>query len=114
MPKFIRKPTAIEAEQFWPDKKPWPRGVVEKLSRFDGEDYHGGYRIRTRYSGWLSVSPGDWIVKSEDGTPYPCKSDIFEKNYEPIVDELIKEAETFEQSTKNIGKTVPPYPFGDT
>ena len=28
--KFRKKPVVVEAEQFWPDRKPWPEGVEEE------------------------------------------------------------------------------------
>ncbi|KKK68734.1 hypothetical protein LCGC14_2941110, partial [marine sediment metagenome] len=31
MAKFRKKPIIIEAEQFWPDKQPWPKGVYSTV-----------------------------------------------------------------------------------
>jgi hypothetical protein len=43
--------------------------------------------------GWIDtlegghiVCPGDWITTGVHGEYYPCKPDIFEKTYEPVVD----------------------------
>ena len=33
--------------------------------------------------GYMSVSPGDWIIKGVQGEFYPCKPDIFKATYEP-------------------------------
>jgi hypothetical protein len=30
------------------------------------------------------VSPGDWIIRGENGEFFPCKPDIFEATYEPV------------------------------
>ena len=47
--KYQKKPLVIEAEQFWPDKKPWPVGVV-KLTQpnrpfYTVETIHGPVEI---------------------------------------------------------------------
>jgi hypothetical protein len=35
--------------------------------------------------GAMSASPGDWIIRGVQGEFYPCKPDIFEATYEPVV-----------------------------
>lgn len=76
--KFRKKPIVIEAEQWFPGKK--VDGVFTRLKNLniDVEPY-----IDT-LEGRLKVSPGDWIITGISGEKYPCKSDIFEKTYEPI------------------------------
>lgn len=83
MPKFTRKPTVIEAEQFWPKKKPWPNDVVERLIVFDGEHHHSGYRLRTVF-GMDPVDPGDWIVTDGNGQRWSCSPDRFKEEYQPV------------------------------
>ena len=72
MPKFRRKPIVVEAEQFFPERKPWPK-------RVKGAE---GYAVWIETpEGVLDVSPGDWIIQGEK---YPCKPDIFEQLYEEV------------------------------
>lgn len=32
----------------------------------------------------VQIKPGDWIITGINGELYPCKPDIFEKNYELV------------------------------
>lgn len=70
-----RKTQHVEAEQFFPDQQPWPKGVIEE----------GGYFVDT-LEGRLRVSPGDWIVTGARGERHPVKPDIFRETYEPVED----------------------------
>lgn len=79
MAKYRKKPVVIEAEQFFPDVRPWPEGVVEKD---DGpRNFTTIYWIDTLEGGHV-VSPGDYIITGVQGERYPCKPDIFEATYE--------------------------------
>lgn len=75
--KFRKKPIVVEAEQFQPDRAPWPDGVM------------GHNRSKTGYAidtleGLHEVTPGDWIITGVAGEKYPCKPDIFEQTYEEV------------------------------
>ncbi len=59
MKKFIRKQQIVEAEQFFVDKLPWPKGVIEA----NGKYY---YNSGNGYSLYL-IKDGDWVVI---GGPY--------------------------------------------
>lgn len=87
MPKFRKKPVVIEAEQFFPDVKPWPAGVSEEMSgdgiSFKSEKPTGRHIVRT-LEGVHVASPGDWIITGVKGEKYPCKPDIFAATYEPV------------------------------
>lgn len=76
MTAFRKKPVVIEAEQFWPEKEPWPEGVrhVETAAGWR-------YAIGT-LEGVHEVTPGDWIITGVKGERYPCKPDIFAMTYE--------------------------------
>lgn len=37
--------------------------------------------------GIMHADVGDWIITGIKGEQYPCKPDVFEKTYEPVVDE---------------------------
>ncbi len=80
MPKFRKKPIIIEAEQFWPYKLPWPEGVIPN----DPTLAVNTKGVIKTLEGWLTVSPGDWIIRGIAGEFYPCKPDIFAKTYEPV------------------------------
>ena len=99
MPKFRKKPVVIEAEQFFPNKKPWPDGVEERLMEHfmgrrvvsaEGPPVGGltRYVIETLEGDYI-VSPGDWIITGVKGEKYPCKPDIFEQTYEKVSDDML-------------------------
>lgn len=92
--KFRKKPVVIEAVQLrWDtwnemcehagvgkleDGKPegfWPDGENNAAGRI-------GMRIPT-LEGLMTAAEGDWIIRGVNGELYPCKTDIFEKTYEP-------------------------------
>lgn len=77
MAKYRKKPVVIEAEQFWPEKLPWPAGVV----RDPAPHVTASWWIETLEGGHV-VTPGDWIITGVKGELYPCKPDIFEATYE--------------------------------
>lgn len=35
--------------------------------------------------GTMHANVGDWIITGVNGEQYPCKPDIFEKTYEPVI-----------------------------
>lgn len=37
--------------------------------------------------GNMKVSEYDWVIKGVNGEFYPCKPDIFEKTYEPVINQ---------------------------
>lgn len=73
--RYRKRPIEIEAEQFFPDRRPWPEGVER--------DCMGEYFIRT-LKGVMAVTPGDWIICGVAGEVYPCKPMIFEQTYEKV------------------------------
>ncbi len=88
--KFKKKPIVIEAIQFNPQDKPWPECVISwERGKVEPRDMSWGY-IDT-LEGKMHVQAGDWIIKGIKGEFYPCKSDIFEMTYEPIMDKEEKE-----------------------
>lgn len=69
--KYKRRPTEVDAEQWFPGKK--VSGVVENA-------YKSG-TIRTD-AGPVPVMDGDWVVTTERGEKLVYKPDVFEKTYE--------------------------------
>lgn len=80
MPKYQKKPVTIEAEQFDPDRRPWPAGVTAAYSSARK------YIITTR-EGPMWVKSGDWIITGVKGERCPCKPDIFAETYEKVDDD---------------------------
>lgn len=80
MAKFRKKPIVIEAEQFFPEVKPFPRGVVMGQVI---DDIPPCFYIPT-LEGVMEVEAGDWIITGVKGERYPCKPDIFEMTYEGV------------------------------
>jgi hypothetical protein len=89
--KFRKKPVVIDAEQFFPDKKPWPAGVNLRSLVINGYTQPDEYFIETLEGNHI-VTPRDWIITGVKGERYACKPDIFEMTYEDdkIRDKLIK------------------------
>ena len=81
MQKFRRKPPIVEAEQFFPDEKPWPKGVEENTHSIS--KLHLGWILQTPEGGY-TISPGDWVITDAEGELHYCKRDVFEATYEPI------------------------------
>jgi len=96
MAKYRKKPVIIEAEQWSPGKN--INGVISVIIRQDGlilgeyspdtdipSDCNLGFGIKT-LEGWHQVVAKDWIITGVKGERYPCKPDIFEMTYEPVVE----------------------------
>lgn len=89
MPKFRKKPVEIEAIQY----KGYDINPIE-VQVFIGDGSwnwrwpSGGTKpelyIQT-LEGELHVSPNDWIIKGVKAEFYPCKPDIFNATYDPVV-----------------------------
>ena len=79
--KYRKKPVVIEAEQFFPNRRPWPNGIY---ARTEGDLDVFEYMIDTLEGDRHIASPGDWIITGVKGEKYPCKPDIFEATYEEV------------------------------
>ena len=81
---YRKKPVVVEAEQFWPQKTPWPDGVESRLvHERDRDPCYSRPFIKT-LEGEMYVTPGDWVITGVKGERYPCKPDIFEATYEAV------------------------------
>lgn len=92
--KFRKKPVVIEAIQ-------WNNINYEEVSAFVGYEITPELESETAYvagkgaplfsltiktlEGKMKAMPGDFIIKGVNGEFYPCKPDIFEKTYEPVI-----------------------------
>lgn len=88
--KFRKKPVVIEAVKYLGEGNvennettDWMWDALEKgVMRYpNGND---PLIIKT-LEGDHTVSPGDYIIQGVKGELYPCKPDIFEATYEPVV-----------------------------
>jgi len=76
MPKFKRKPTFCEAEQF--TESHTPKGVCPPVPD-DGYNY-----VTTIQGQDVKVQYGEWIVMESDGIHYyPIADEEFKRIYEP-------------------------------
>lgn len=97
MGKYRKKPVVIEA-------MPWTGGDYRCLDNFCGknwgradavgsevwpseiEDTEQVVVFNTAEQAWIPVPLGFWIIRGIQGELYPCKPDIFEATYEPVVE----------------------------
>ncbi len=85
MAKFRKKPVVIEAELYDGSKE----SIVNVL-RLSSTSLRGvglfkdHLKIKT-LEGTHLAKKGDWIIKGVHGELYPCKPDIFEETYEPVL-----------------------------
>lgn len=101
MPKFRKKPVVIEARQvkyYYDDAtKEYDLGNIHEISNWINDidprfnphvefDPSGEvvFVIATLEGNHYAAS-GDWIIRGVQDEFYPCKPDIFEQTYDPIV-----------------------------
>ena len=88
MTKFRKKPIVIEAIC-------WDGWNVDEVLAFGnsgpvplwGDDFkasRGGEVLIRTLEGTMAARPGDWIIRGVLGEYYPCKSNVFEANYESV------------------------------
>ena len=89
MPKFKKKPVIVDVEQFFVDKKPWPKGVIDMDAWADSngvirEKGLSKYGIFLDGGVSLLVDAGDWVFRDDDGIYHARKPGIFEQTYEAV------------------------------
>src|SRR6266568_304022 len=111
MAKYKKKPIIIEAEQWFKNGDHSQDDCQQfdytdgsgsfltegKIVRYYRHPQDSGDRSCEKCGktmhvhGWIDtlegghiVCPGDWIITGVANEKYPCKPDIFEKNYEPV------------------------------
>ena len=98
MLKFMKKPVVIEAFQMTQerrrDKSEWPQWMhaawmkdrTAPGSLYPTDKGTGGSSLSIgSLEGNMVVSWDDWIIQGVKGELYPCKPDIFEATYDPVV-----------------------------
>jgi hypothetical protein len=81
MPRFIKKPEIIEADQFTPSFD-IPKGVYDVYTAPDGVMFG---KLNTP-RGVAIVMQGDYIITGIRGERYPCAKEIFNKTYDRLYD----------------------------
>jgi hypothetical protein len=88
--QFRKRPIVIEAEQirlnliFSPEYGYTAANPFNALVMRRPRWWKSPVPMIKTLEGWLTVSPGDWIIKGVQGEFYPCKPDIFEQTYERV------------------------------
>lgn len=85
---YRKKPVVIAAIQFWEDNFeevrmfcPYVEGLFHDMERGDA------YLVIPTLEGPLHAAEGDYIIRGVAGEFYPCKPDIFNQTYDPVVRE---------------------------
>lgn len=85
--KFRKKPIVVEAievsDLLLTDVGDWPIWMKEAYQQQKVGIFQKGLSIST-LEGTMEALKDDYIIQGVNGEIYPCKSDIFEKTYEPI------------------------------
>ena len=99
--KFRKKPVVIEAIQYnnlnygeislFVEQELTPE--LESETAYLAGKGHPSFSVTIKtLEGNMKAMPNDWIIKGVKGEFYPCKPDIFELTYEPIVkDPIVKD-----------------------
>lgn len=100
MSKFRKKPVVIDA-MLWNGRDD-DTGIgaalafvdIDKLPRAPDDPHINtglgftptdGKLFIPTLEGTMCANPGDWIIRGVKGEFYPCKPDIFEATYEPVL-----------------------------
>ena len=84
MPKFVKKPIPIQAEQFFYDK-PLMVGVFYPPTQ--NGTFVGDAFVITAHDQRVYLQNGDWVVPEPDGEHYyAIKDEIFRELYLPVAE----------------------------
>ena len=79
--KYREKPVTIEAIQ-WNGEN---LSEIDKFTQGKVKKHESVLIVPARY-GEMYASLNDYIIKEMNGILYPCKSDIFAKTYEEVIE----------------------------
>ena len=86
MPKFRKKPIAVEAVQW--NGQTFP-GDEDRVYEGGTEDHGNGpepYLVVQTAHGPVIAHLGDWVLFGPYGEVYPCARETFTETYEPVED----------------------------
>jgi len=89
MSRYRKKPVIIEAKQVSYDNRYWVAewcGGQAEHAAPSGTIYAPGVLSIETLEGTMWAAVGDWIIRDVQGEFYPCKPDIFEATYEPVIE----------------------------
>lgn len=87
--RWRKKPVEIDAMRFDGTRagrdalQEWSGGAVRR-STINSLDFCTDLGIET-LEGTMRVDNGDWVIKGIKGEFYPCKPDIFDQTYDPVM-----------------------------
>jgi hypothetical protein len=86
MPKYIKKPIAVEALQWTGDNKTeMLRFCTSGYILYPKHDNDPQLKINT-LEGLMHARIGDYIIKGIKGEFYPCREDIFLETYNEVIE----------------------------
>lgn len=99
MGRFKKKPVVVDAF-LWggaPPQEGYPLWLDDAFRLgaarvLEPESFRGAPLRISTLEGIMFASPGDWIIRGVKGEIYPCKPDIFEATYDPIIEDPCMEA----------------------
>ena len=82
--RYRKKPVVVNAEK-WDGKLE----SIDKMEKFIDKYFKwwldGEHLVIQTLEGEMWAAPGDMIIKGVNGEYYPCKIEIFDKTYEPVL-----------------------------
>lgn len=85
MAQFRKKPVVIEAVRWDGRMQTVERLLMAATTKEVSQDLGDPALIIPTLEGEMRAEVGDWIIRGVKGELYPCKPDIFEATYEPVV-----------------------------
>lgn len=83
---YRKRPTIIEAIQFDGLNQDF---ITNWVDSHDGEIFSlydsAPYLLIGVIGGTVRVNPTDWVIRGIKGEFYPCRDDIFDGTYEPVL-----------------------------
>lgn len=84
--RFLKKPVEVEAVMWNGNMTPAIEAlVVGSTFKHLRQDAGKSYLIIPTPEGSMRVDVGEWIIKDENGSLYPCTQERFEAEYEAVI-----------------------------
>jgi hypothetical protein len=83
--KYRKKPVEVEVIHWTGDNQDevlaFAKSGEREVKVVAAKDYLQIFTLE----GVMTADPGDWIIRGVRGELYPCKPDIFDATYEPVI-----------------------------